>query len=277
MLEQKRISVIGGGQMCEAIFSGAVASGVVRPEMVTITDLNEERLVDLATRYGFATLPNDPQNEGAKEAARQGDILVLAIKPQFARAVLEALRDELRPDQLILSIMGGVTLDFLEGFFPENPVVRVMPNTPMLVRKGVAGIAAGKNAQQEHCDLVKELFDLVGISYLLPERLIDPLTSISGCGPAFAYLMIEAMADGGVENGLPREMAIQLAAQTLTGSAEMVLQTGRHPAALKDSVCSPGGSTIAGVHALEDGGFRAAAINAVTKSCERMIEVGKKA
>ena len=171
MLEQKRISVIGGGQMCEAIFSGAVASGVVRPEMVTITDLNEERLVDLATRYGFATLPNDPQNEGAKEAARQGDILVLAIKPQFARAVLEALRDELRPDQLILSIMGGVTLDFLEGFFPENPVVRVMPNTPMLVRKGVAGIAAGKNAQQEHCDLVKELFDLVGISYLLPERL----------------------------------------------------------------------------------------------------------
>ena len=117
----------------------------------------------------------------------------------------------------------------------------------------------------------------MGISYLLPERLIDPLTSISGCGPAFAYLMIEAMADGGVENGLPREMAIQLAAQTLTGSAEMVLQTGRHPAALKDSVCSPGGSTIAGVHALEDGGFRAAAINAVTKSCERMIEVGKKA
>ena len=152
-----------------------------------------------------------------------------------------------------------------------------MPNTPMLVRKGIAGIAAGEKATKEDCDLGIELFNLVGISYLLPENLIDPLTSVSGCSPAFAYLFIEAMADGGVEKGLPRNMAIQLAAQALAGSAEMVLQTGKHPGELKDSVCSPAGSTIVGVHALERGGFRNTVMNAITESCDKMIEVGKKA
>ena len=173
--------------------------------------------------------------------------------------------------------MGGITLGFLQEYFPGNPVLRVMPNTPMLVRKGIAGIAANEKATKEHTDLGQEMFNLVGISYLLPESLIDPLTSVSGCSPAFAYLFIEAMADGGVEKGLPRSMAIQLAAQALAGSAEMVLQTGKHPAELKDSVCSPGGSTIVGVHTLERGNFRATVMNAITESCDKMIEVGRKA
>ena len=152
-----------------------------------------------------------------------------------------------------------------------------MPNTPMLVRRGIAGIAAGAHASEADSALGVELFNLVGMSYLLPENLIDPLTSVSGCSPAFAYLFIEAMADGGVEKGLPRDMAIRLAAQALAGSAEMVLQTGKHPAELKDSVCSPAGSTIVGVHALERGAFRNTVMNAVTESCDKMIEVGKKA
>ncbi|WP_312640683.1 pyrroline-5-carboxylate reductase [Hydrogenoanaerobacterium sp.] len=277
MLENKKIGFIGGGQMCEAIFSGIVASGLVPPQNISITDVNADRLHCLAEKYHVNTVVNKPDAAGAKQVIEQSDIVVFAIKPQYARPVLNDVSSAFRENQLVISIMGGITLDYLEEFLPFNPVLRVMPNTPMLVRKGIAGIAAGKNATQEHCDLGMELFNLVGISYLLPENLIDPLTSVSGCSPAFAYMFIEALADGGVEKGLPREMAIKLAAQALAGSAEMVLQTGTHPAVLKDSVCSPGGGTIAGVRALEKGGFRAAVIDAVDASCARMIEVGKKA
>ncbi|MBC8546696.1 pyrroline-5-carboxylate reductase [Clostridiaceae bacterium NSJ-31] len=277
MLEQKTIAFVGGGQMCEAIFSGVVASGAVAPGRIWITDINAERLAQLERDYGVNTVVNPADNSGANRVAEQADIVLFALKPQFARPVLEALRCALRPEQLIISIMGGVTLAYLEEFFPDNAVLRVMPNTPMLVRKGIAGVAAGRKAGEAERALGVELFNLVGRSYLLPENLIDPLTSVSGCSPAFVYMFIEAMADGGVEKGLPRDMAIQLAAQAVAGSAEMVLQTGRHPAQLKDSVCSPAGSTITGVHALERGGFRATVMNAVTESCDKMIEVGKKA
>lgn len=277
MLEQKSLGFIGGGQMCEAIFSGVLAGEALPAERIFITDVSASRLTFLQEKYGVGTHLNDEANNGALAVASLCDILIFSVKPQYARPVLEALQGKLRPDQLLISIMGGVRLDFLEQFFPENPVLRVMPNTPMLVRKGIAGIAAGKKAKQAQIDLGRELFDLVGLSLLLPETLIDPLTSVSGCGPAFAYLFIEAMADGGVEKGLPRDMALRLAAQTLAGSAEMVLQTGKHPAVLKDSVCSPAGGTIAGVHALERGGFRNTVMDAVTESCDRMTEVGKKA
>ena len=277
MISEKTIGFIGGGMMGEAIFSGIVASGKVKAADIHVTDLNGARLDQLRETYGVSTHLNDSANTGALEVVKAADVVVFAVKPQFARSVLEGVAETFRPGQLVISIMGGITLDYLAGFFPRNPVLRVMPNTPMLVRKGIAGIAANALAQGEYAQLGVELFELVGRAYLLPENLIDPLTSVSGCSPAFAYLFIEAMADGGVEKGLPRDLAIQLAAQALAGSAEMVLQTGRHPAQLKDSVCSPGGSTIAGVHALERGGFRAAVMNAVTESCDRMIEVGKKA
>ena len=263
--------------MCEAIFSGIVASGEVPAEHIFITDINPTRLAHLRSTYGVVTVENDSNNSGAKTVIASSDILVFAVKPQFARAILGDIHSCIPTRTLIVSIMGGITLEFLHEYFPKNPVLRVMPNTPMLVRKGIAGIAANNNATKEHTDLGQEMFNLVGISYLLPESLIDPLTSVSGCSPAFAYLFIEAMADGGVEKGLPRAMAIQLAAQALAGSAEMVLQTGKHPAELKDSVCSPGGSTIVGVHTLERGSFRATVMNAVIESCDKMIEVGRKA
>lgn len=272
-----KIGVIGGGQMCEAIFSGVTKNGAVSPSQITVTDLNGERLAYLQENYGFATLPNNPGNGGALLLAEQSDLLVLAVKPQFARPILSALQGKSRRDQLVLSIMGGVTIAAIEPFFPENPVIRVMPNTPMLVGKGAAGLAAGTRAMPEHLRLAKELFAQVGRTYLLPENLIDPLTGVSGCGPAFVYMMIEALADGGVAQGLPRAAALELAAQTVAGAAEMVLQTGAHPGALKDSVCSPGGSTIAGVHSLERDSFRGAVMNAVEASCQKMAEVGKKA
>ena len=277
MISEKKIGFIGGGQMGEAIFGGIVASGAVKPENIILTDISEERLNAMHKAYGIQTVVNDSDNRGAKELIEAVDVLVFSIKPQFARGLLTAVKSSVRKSQVVVSIMGGITLDYLDEFFPENPVLRVMPNTPMKVRKGIAGIAANQNASQEDKQLGVEMFELVGRAYLLPEGLIDPLTSVSGCSPAFAYLFIEAMADGGVEKGLPRPMAIELAAQALAGSAEMVLQTGMHPAELKDSVCSPGGSTIVGVHALERGNFRATVMNAVTESCDKMIEVGKKA
>ena len=277
MISGKKIGFIGGGQMCEAIFSGMVASGQVAAGDVLITDISAPRLEQLEKEYGVGTTLNDGANAGALQVIQKSDIVVFAVKPQFARPLLQAVAGAFAPTQLVVSIMGGITLDFLAEFFPKNPVLRVMPNTPMLVRKGIAGIAANQLAEGDYAQLGVEMFNLVGRAYLLPENLIDPLTSVSGCSPAFAYLFIEAMADGGVEKGLPRQMAIELAAQALAGSAEMVLQTGQHPAQLKDNVCSPAGSTIVGVHALERGNFRATVMNAVTESCDKMIEVGKKA
>lgn len=278
MISEKKIGFIGGGQMGGAIYSGMIASGKVKGEHVLVADPHADRLAKAHEVYGIKTFVNDKATNAAlKEMIPEADILVFAIKPQFARELMMEVKEVIRKDQLIVSIMGGVTLDSLGEYLPENPILRVMPNTPMMVCKGVAGIAANGNATQEHKDLGIEMFNLVGKSYLLPENLIDPLTSVSGCSPAFAYLFIEAMADGGVEKGLPRQMALELAAQALAGSAEMVLQTGKHPGQLKDEVCSPGGSTIVGVHALERGGFRAAVMNAVTESCDKMMEVGKKA
>ncbi len=277
MLQKKSIGFVGGGQMCEAIISGLLHSGMVPPASITVTDPATSRLQYLNKKYGVATLENDAAGPGIQRLAQQSDILLLAVKPQVAREVLSILRDAAPPAGLVVSIMGGVPLSLLEEYLPQTPVLRAMPNTPMLVGKGACGLAAGKNATEQHCQLTRALFDAVGLTFLVPEKLIDPLTGLSGCGPAFAYLFIEALADGGVEQGLPRDMALQLAAQTLAGAAEMVLQTGAHPAQLKDNVCSPGGSTIAGVHALENSAFRAAVMDAVKRSCERMEEVGRNA
>lgn len=277
MLTNHVIGFIGGGQMAEAIFSGMLASGQVKPENFRATVVKETRRAQLEEQYGFPVYLNDGQNKGAQKVIEESDIVVFAVKPQVARSLLANLCGIFRPEQLVISIMGGITLSYLADFFPGNPVLRVMPNTPMLVRKGIAGIAANDLASKEAQELGLEMFNLVGRAYLLPESLIDPLSSVSGCSPAFVYMFIEAMADGGVEKGLPRELALELAAQAVAGSAEMVLQTGKHPAQLKDSVCSPAGSTIVGVHALERGGFRNAVMDAISQSCDRMIEVGKKA
>ncbi|MDL2328009.1 pyrroline-5-carboxylate reductase [Ruminococcaceae bacterium OttesenSCG-928-A11] len=275
MLKEKSLGFIGAGQMCEAIMAGALKSGAVMPEKTYVCDLSAERLDALAATYGVHPLPNDDAGTGASTLAKSCDIVVLSVKPQYARQVLAASAAAFRPDTLVISIMGGITIATLEAVLPQNPVIRVMPNTPMLVSCGAAGIATGGKATADHLALCKALFDLVGESYVLPENLIDPLTAVSGCGPAFAYLFIEALADGGVEQGLPRPLAQQLAAQTLVGAGQMVLQTGRHPGQLKDSVCSPGGGTIVGVHALEDGAFRSTVMNAVALARKRMEELGK--
>ena len=274
-LGQKTV-FIGGGRMGEAIFSGLLSNGILKAEDLTVLDVYEPRRKELADKYGLRAWDNTPEN--LQKALADAQVLVFAITPQMADSVLRQVAPLLNKDQhTVISIIGGVTLDYLESYIAEAPVVRVMPNTPAQVHAGAAGVALGKNATQASGQIALDIFNAVGIAYLLPESLIDPLTSVSGCGPAYAYLFIEAMADGGVEMGLSRDMALKLAAQTLIGAGKMVMETGEHPGALKDNVCSPGGATIAGVHALEQQGFRGAVADAVVAGVTRMREVAEKA
>jgi pyrroline-5-carboxylate reductase len=276
-LVDKKIGFIGGGKMAEAIFSGLIAAGAVPAENIIVSDISLERLGDMSKQYGIRVIVSDPSsNSGVIEIAKQCDIVFMAVKPQFARLVMQALGNALTENQLVISIVGGLSIRQIAEHI-TIPTIRVMPNTPMAVQAGVAGIAAGVKCSEVHMALAFDIFGLLGKAFMMPEHLMDALTGISGCGPAYAYMFIEALADGAVKCGLPRDLSYQLAAQTLLGSAKMVLESGNHPAKLKDDVCSPGGATIAGVHTLEQGGFRGCVIDAVQAGVDRMIEVGKKA
>eukprot|EP00900_Chrysochromulina_parva_P013062 jgi/Chrpa1/21757/Chrysochromulina_OHIO_Genome00022732-RA len=208
--------------------------------------------------------------------AQRCDVLWIATKPDIVPAVLTEIGAIVKSrDALVVSIAAGVSLDTMEQHLPPGcRVIRVMPNLPALVSECAAGFCCGKNATRADSKRVKALLDSVGKADEVHEKLMDVVTGLSGSGPAFGFLMIEALADGGVRAGLPRATALVLAAQTLKGAAAMVLETGRHPGELKDQVCSPGGTTIAGVEALEKAGFRAAAMGAVTAAAARSAELG---
>lgn len=279
-LENKKIGFIGGGKMVEAIFSGMLASRLIKKENVYIADISDSRLDFLVEAYGIQAVrkTGSCENQGNLDVVDLADVVIIGTLPQAADKILADVApkmDEKIP--VVLSIMGGITLDFLQRYIKKAPVIRIMPNTPMLVREGAVGVALGKNATKEDGDIALEIFNSVGNAYLLPESLIDPLTSVSGCGPAYAAMFIQTLADGGVEMGLSRKMAVELAAKTLIGTAKMVLETGVHPEILKDNVCTPGGGTIAGVRALEASGFRGIVMDAVESGMRRMIEVAENA
>jgi pyrroline-5-carboxylate reductase len=201
---------------------------------------------------------------------------VLGIKPQSAEQVLHSIAPELQSDQVVVSIMAGVSTDVIVGALAKpQPVVRVMPQILVLLRVAASALAAGRHATDDQVQLVEELFNEVGTTVVVDEHQMDAVTGLSGSGPAYVYTIIEALADGGVRMGLPREAALKLAAQTVSGAARMVLQSGEHPAQLKDRVTSPGGTTIAGLHALEKGGLRETLMNAVQAATNRSIELGK--
>jgi pyrroline-5-carboxylate reductase len=202
--------------------------------------------------------------------------LVLAVKPQSMKALLEEIRPLLTERHLIVSIAAGVSLRQLaDGIGARRRLVRVMPNTPCLVGASASAYTPGEGATAEDAALVERLLKAVGVAFRVPENLLDAVTGLSGSGPAFVYLMIEALSDGGVRVGLPRDAAAALAAQTVLGAAKMVLETGSHPGVLKDQVASPGGTTIAGLHALERGGVRGAIMDAVEAATRRATELGK--
>ena len=261
------LSIIGGGVMAEAILSRLLKQSVFTASTVLVSEPRTERRDFLAGEYQVEVTPDN------QTAISAGEILLLAIKPQVFDSVVANI--EPNPDSIIISILAGVTINKLEQAFPNNPVIRVMPNTPATVGAGMTAIAAGTKANEEHIDRAKSIFTAIGEVVEVPESMMDAVTGLSGSGPAFVALAIEALADGGVASGLPRAIALQLAIQTVLGTATLIKETEIHPGVLKDRVTSPGGTTIAGVAELESKGFRSALIEAVKTATERSKELGK--
>ncbi|MEW4526453.1 MAG: pyrroline-5-carboxylate reductase [Maioricimonas sp. JB045] len=269
MSDELTIGFLGAGRMATALARGFLAAGLVTPDRLFASDVLEAARDRFAGETGATTFTS------GLDVARQGRVLFVAVKPQYVGPVLDEIRESAGEDHLLVSIAAGVTLETLaEHAGPERRIVRVMPNTPALVNAGAAGFALGAQATPEDGDLVQQLLSAVGVAYQVPESLLDAVTGLSGSGPAYVFQIIEALADGGVRSGLPRDVAQSLAAQTVLGAARMVLETGEHPAALKDAVASPGGTTIAGLHALERHGVRGALIDAVVDATDRARELG---
>ncbi|HEX7629320.1 MAG TPA: pyrroline-5-carboxylate reductase [Candidatus Methylomirabilis sp.] len=271
MANGKRLAFIGGGNMAEALLRGILAAKRLAPEQVIATDVRADRLAYLRDTYGIETSGSNA------EAAAQADTVLLAVKPQVMTGALDDLRRVITERQLVISIAAGIsTATIAEAFLRPVRVVRVMPNTPALVLEGMSALARGNLATPEDLALARGLFEAVGKVVVVDEALMDAVTGLSGSGPAYVFLVIEALSDAGVKAGLPRDVATALAAQTVRGAAKMVLETGKHPGELKDMVTSPGGTTIAGLHALEQGAVRAALINAVEAATRRSQELGRR-
>lgn len=264
------IGFIGAGQMARALARGFVGAGLLTASRIAYFDPVEQA----GREFGLA-VSGAAARRSNRDVAEAADVVFLAVKPQSMTAVFAELAGSLSPDKLIVSIAAGITVSrLIEGLKTER-LVRVMPNTPALVGQGASGYALAPGATAADGELVKQLLSAVGQAFQVDEKLLDAVTGLSGSGPAFVYVMIEALSDAGVKMGLPRDVATALAAQTVRGSAEMVLTTGEHPAALKDKVASPGGTTIAGLAALESHGLRAALIAAVEAATRRSQELGQ--
>lgn len=264
----ERIAFLGTGRMATALARGLVDSGRVPAERILGYD------VVPAAREAFSKAVGG-QGAATTEALLEADVLVLSVKPQQMEAVLKDLAGEVSARILVVTIAAGLPISFyLRALGQDIRLVRVMPNTPAWVGAGASAYALGGLAREADGALAGRILETVGLAVAVPESLLDAVTGLSGSGPAYAYQMIEALSDGGVRAGLPRETATRLAAQTLIGAARMVLETGEHPGALKDAVTSPGGTTIAGIHELERGGLRATLMNAVLASTERSRELG---
>ncbi len=261
---------IGAGKMATALAKGMISAKIVSADSIFAHDP-----IKLAGE-AFASETSASILDSNRDLADRCKILVLAVKPQSVPTVLNDLHSVITPDHLVISIAAGISLATLTGLIGhDRRIVRVMPNTPALLGLGASAYSLGKAATHDDDLTVKTCLGSVGLAYRVPEPMLDAVTGLSGSGPAYAYLMIEALSDGGVRMGLPRDISTALAAQTILGAAKMVLETGIHPGALKDQVTSPGGTTIAGLHALERGGLRAALMNAVEAATCRSIELGK--
>lgn len=264
------VGFLGAGQMATALAKGWLAAGRI--------DAKNSRAADplATTRDAFAEATNLIAVSANAEIIPAVNLIVLAVKPQMMPAVLAEIAPKLEPRHLVVSVAAGVTLGQLaKGLGDTVRMIRVMPNTPCLVGASASGISAGLLATSADLDLVKALFTAVGVAHVVPESYLDAVTGLSGSGPAYVYVMIEALADGGVRAGLPRDVAMSLAAQTVLGSAKMVLDTKKHPGELKDAVASPGGTTIAGLHALEKAGFRGIVMDAVVAAANRSRELSQ--
>lgn len=264
------IGFIGAGTMATTIARGLLHAKLCGPEQLIASEPRESRRAEVTDELGIATVASNA------EVAEKADVIILATKPQVFGRMLPELREALRPDTLLISIAAGVTNAAIEArLAPGTRVIRTMPNTPALVRHGATAVAPGTHASAADVALARRLFESVGIVEVLDETLMDAVTGLSGSGPAFIFVIIEALADAGVKVGLHRRTAQTLAAQTVLGAAKLLIETGEHPGRLKDMVCSPGGTTISGLHTLEAGGLRTTLIDAVDAAASRSRELGE--
>jgi pyrroline-5-carboxylate reductase len=270
ILAEQTIGFIGAGNMAEAMIRGLVRGGHVPAHRIAASAPRRERLDELAARYGIVTTLDN------RETARGASLAVLSVKPQILDKVLREVGEVLRPGTLVVSIAAGVDTEAIEGAVADGVrVVRAMPNTPALVGAGATAISPGRHASEADLAAAKAMFDAVGITVVLDEHHLDAVTGLSGSGPAYIFLILEALSDAGVKVGLSRRNAQLLAAQTVMGSAKMLLETEEHVGRLKDMVTSPGGTAIAGLHTLEEGGLRTTLINAVETATKRARELGR--
>ena len=262
------IGVIGGGNMGSAMVRGIIAKELIAPENLVVAEKIPDKAQKLAEELGVKTAPWPLELDPV-------DILIVAVKPQDIKEAMEAAGPALDKHTLVLSVAAGITLRTLQAMLPKGqPVIRVMPNTPCLIGQGASALARGENANPGHMESALTVFRAVGTACEVPEKYMDAVTGLSGGGPAYVYLIIEALADAGVRLGMDRPTALALSAQTVKGAASLVLEDGRHPAELKDMVTSPGGTTIAGLHVMELAGLRGVLMDAVAAATARSRELG---
>jgi pyrroline-5-carboxylate reductase len=265
---QKGLAVLGTGKMGGILIDAFLRRSLVAPEKVraTVHHLTPDRKPATTAKIALGA--------DNRAAAQGADVVLLCVKPMQVGAVLDEIKSELSADTVVISIAASVTTDYIEKRIGANvPVIRAMPNTPSMVGEGITAISKGKHATEKHVAIAKALFDAVGRTVVVEEKHMDAVTGLSGSGPAFLYIILEALAEGGVKMGLSRELATLLAAQTMAGAAKVVLETGHHPAMLKDTVTTPAGCTIDGILELEEGKLRVTLIKAVVKASQRAKEL----
>ncbi len=270
MLNNKKIAIIGTGNMGEALVSGLIGSGSSKPKNIICTDVRQHKLDDIKSKYKVRTTSSN------LKAVAEADIIIYAVKPQIMAATLTETAAKLDMSKLVISIAAGVPLAAMESCISKNlRLIRVMPNIAAFVKEAASAIAAGAHATKEDVSLAMEIFSSIGKCIFLKENyLMDAITGLSGSGPAYIFLIVDALADAGVKMGLSRQDSLLLAAQTVLGAAKLLIETQEHPGQLKDKVTSPGGTAIAGLATLESGGLRTTLINAVEAATNRSKELG---
>jgi pyrroline-5-carboxylate reductase len=270
MLKGKRFAFVGAGNMAEALVRGLLASKAVDAHDVVISNRRRDKAERNAEKWGVRSVGDNC------ECVLGADIVMLCVKPQVMRSVLEQIAGDVPREALVISVAAGVATQTIEAQLETGArVVRAMPNTGAIVRQSATAISGGQSATEHDIDVAREIFDQVGRTVVVEEHHLDAVTGLSGSGPAYIFLIIDALADASVKVGLPRDIGLELAAQTVLGSAQLLLQTGEHPGRLKDQVTSPGGTAIAGIATLEAGGLRTTLINAVEAATRRSRELGE--
>jgi pyrroline-5-carboxylate reductase len=269
-MDERTVAFLGGGRMGEALVSGLIRSGGRSTDEIVVTARREERVRELATSYGVTTTLSNP------EAANRAGTLVLMVKPQDMETLLEQIHDAVTPEHLVISFAAGIRTSFVEKHLPDGvPVVRVMSNVAVLVDEAMSVVAAGAHADDKHVAVAEELLGYVGRVLTLKEQHLDAITATSGSGPAYFFLLAEAMIEACILLGLSRDVATELIIQTMLGSAKMLRDTGKHPVELREMVTSPGGTTIAAIRHLEEAGVRAAFLNAIDAARHRSAELAQ--